>query len=40
MSNFCMVIPGRAEGADPESIIPAAADGFRARHFVAPGNGG
>jgi hypothetical protein len=32
------VIPGRAEGAGPESITPAAEYGFRARRFAAPRN--
>jgi tRNA modification GTPase len=32
------VIPGRAEGADPESIIPAAEYGFRAHPSGAPRN--
>jgi hypothetical protein len=40
MSDFCTVIPGRAEGADPESITPVAEYGFRVRHFVAPRNDG
>jgi A/G-specific adenine glycosylase len=32
------VIPGRAEGASPELITPAAAYGFRVRRFAAPRN--
>jgi hypothetical protein len=35
------VIPGRAEGASPESIITIAAEyGFRARRFAASRNDG
>jgi hypothetical protein len=35
------VIPGRAEGAGPESILRSAEDyGFRARRFAAPRNDG
>jgi hypothetical protein len=32
------VIPGRAKGAGPESIIPVREYGFRARRFAAPRN--
>ncbi len=32
------VIPGRAEGANPESITTAAEYGFRARRFAASRN--
>ena len=31
------VVPGRAEGADPESITAACVYGFRARRFAASG---
>ena len=31
--NFSVVIPGRAEGAGPESITPACDYGFRVRSF-------
>ncbi len=33
-----LVIPGRAEGASPESITTAAEYGFRARRFAVPRN--
>jgi hypothetical protein len=32
------VIPGRAEGAGPESITPVCDYGFRVRRFAAPRN--
>jgi hypothetical protein len=32
------VIPGRAEGAGPESITPVSDYGFRARRYAAPRN--
>jgi hypothetical protein len=36
-ANF-FVIPGRAEGADPESITPVCEYGFRVRRYAAPRN--
>jgi len=35
-----LVIPGRAEGASPESIAPICDYGFRIRRFAAPRNDG
>jgi len=35
---YFLVIPGRAEGANPESITTAAEYGFRARRSAAPRN--
>ncbi len=35
---FYSVIPGRAEGADLESIAPVCKYGFRVRRFAAPQN--
>jgi len=38
-SSLHFVIPGRADGAGPESILrSAAAYGFRVRRFAAPRN--
>jgi hypothetical protein len=36
--NLDVVIPGRAEGAGPESIITDRGYGFRARRFAVPRN--
>jgi len=33
-----VVIPGRTEGASPESITPTLQYGFRARRYAAPRN--
>ncbi len=35
MKTFLFVIPGRAKGAGPESIVPVCEYGFRARRFAA-----
>ena len=37
-ANFTVVIPRRAEGANPESRHSAIASGFRVRRFAAPRN--